>query len=52
MSDLKMRVVKNARTQRQQQRKAIRSTVPLDVEGQTSSETQFCARRQRFSAAC
>jgi hypothetical protein len=52
MSDLKLRVVKNARKQRQQHRKAIRSAVPLDFEGQTSSETQICARRQRFSATC
>jgi hypothetical protein len=52
MPDLKLRDEMNARTQRQQHRKAIRSAVPLDFEGQMSSDTQICARGQRFSAAC
>jgi hypothetical protein len=52
MSDLKLRGEKNAREQKQQHQKAICSAVPHDFQTETSSQTQICVCRRRFSAAC
>ena len=52
MPDLRFRGERIARERLPHQRKATRGAVPLDLEGRTSTETQICARRRRFSAAC
>jgi hypothetical protein len=52
MSDLKLRGAQNSREQKQQHQNAIYSAVPHDFQSETSSQTQICVCRRRFSAAC
>ena len=52
MSDLKLRGAKNDREQKEQHQKANCSAVPHDFQSETSSHTQICVYRRRFSAAC
>jgi hypothetical protein len=52
MSDLRLRGAENAREQKQQHQKAICKAVPHNFQSKTSSQTQICVCRRRFSAAC
>ena len=43
---------RNPRERLPQSQRATQSAIPLDFERKSSSETQICARRRLFSAAC